>query len=106
MLRPVRGDELTDTVTEIQNLLGNRYVVERPIGQGGMATVYLAQDTKHDRQVAVKLLRPEIGALLGAGRFLHEIKLTSRLQHPHILPLYDSGEADSRIFYVMPFVNG
>jgi serine/threonine protein kinase len=97
---------VTDTVAEIQNLLGNRYIVERPIGQGGMATVYLAQDTKHDRQVAVKLLRPEIGALLGAGRFLHEIKLTSRLQHPHILPLYDSGEADNRIFYVMPFVNG
>jgi serine/threonine protein kinase len=97
---------VTDTVAEIQNLLGNRYLVERPIGQGGMATVYLAQDTKHDRQVAVKLLRPEIGALLGAGRFLHEIKLTSRLQHPHILPLYDSGEAESRIFYVMPFVNG
>ena len=97
---------MTDTVAEIQNLLGNRYIVERPIGQGGMATVYLAQDTKHDREVAVKLLRPEIGALLGAGRFLHEIKLTSRLQHPHILPLYDSGEADNRIFYVMPFVNG
>jgi hypothetical protein len=71
-----------------------------------MATVYLARDTKHDREVAVKLLRPEIGALLGAGRFLHEIKLTSRLQHPHILPLYDSGEAESRIYYVMPFVNG
>ena len=97
---------MSDTVVEIQNLLGDRYIVEKPIGQGGMATVYLAQDTKHDRQVAVKLLRPEIGALLGAGRFLHEIKLTSRLQHPHILPLYDSGEADSRIFYVMPFVNG
>src|SRR5688572_11293699 len=71
-----------------------------------MATVYLARDTKHDREVAVKLLRPEIGALLGAGRFLHSIRLTSRLQHPHILPLYDSGEADNRIFYVMPFVNG
>ncbi len=97
---------MTHTVEELQALLGQRYIVERPIGQGGMATVYLARDTKHDREVAVKLLRPEIGALLGAGRFLHEIKLTSRLQHPHILPLYDSGEADNRIFYVMPFVSG
>jgi serine/threonine protein kinase len=97
---------VSQTVEELQALLGQRYIVERPIGQGGMATVYLARDTKHDREVAVKLLRPEIGALLGAGRFLHEIKLTSRLQHPHILPLYDSGEANNRIFYVMPFVNG
>jgi serine/threonine-protein kinase len=97
---------VSQTVEELQALLGQRYIVERPIGQGGMATVYLARDTKHDREVAVKLLRPEIGALLGAGRFLHEIKLTSRLQHPHILPLYDSGEASNRIFYVMPFVNG
>ena len=97
---------MTQAVEELQALLGQRYIVERPIGQGGMATVYLARDTKHDREVAVKLLRPEIGALLGAGRFLHEIKLTSRLQHPHILPLYDSGEASNRIFYVMPFVNG
>jgi serine/threonine protein kinase len=97
---------VSDTVEELQALLGNRYAVERPIGQGGMATVYLARDNKHDREVAVKLLRPEIGALLGAGRFLHEIKLTSRLQHPHILPLYDSGEADNRIYYVMPFVDG
>jgi serine/threonine protein kinase len=97
---------LSNTVEELQALLGQRYTVQRPIGQGGMATVYLARDTKHDREVAVKLLKPEIGALLGAGRFLHEIKLTSRLQHPHILPLYDSGEADNRIFYVMPFVEG
>ena len=97
---------MSDTVEHLQSLLGDRYVVERPIGKGGMATVYLARDSKHDREVAVKLLRPEIGALLGAGRFLHEIKLTSRLQHPHILPLYDSGEADNRIYYVMPFVNG
>ncbi len=97
---------MSNTVEELQALLGQRYTVPRPIGQGGMATVYLARDTKHDREVAVKLLKPEIGALLGAGRFLHEIKLTSRLQHPHILPLYDSGEADNRIFYVMPFVEG
>ncbi len=97
---------MSNTVEELQALLGQRYTVQRPIGQGGMATVYLARDTKHDREVAVKLLKPEIGALLGAGRFLHEIKLTSRLQHPHILPLYDSGETDNRIFYVMPFVEG
>ena len=97
---------MSESVAELQGMLGDRYVVERIVGRGGMATVYLARDNKHERQVAVKLLNPEIGALLGAGRFLHEIKLTSRLQHPHILPLYDSGEAENRIFYVMPFVEG
>ena len=97
---------MSDTVAALQDLLGQRYVVDREIGHGGMATVYLAHDIKHERQVAVKLLRPEIGALLGADRFLHEIKLTSRLQHPHILPLYDSGQIDGRIYYIMPFVAG
>ena len=71
-----------------------------------MATVYLAQDLKHDRQVAVKVLKPELAAILGAERFLSEIKTTANLQHPHILPLFDSGEADGFLFYVMPYVKG
>jgi serine/threonine protein kinase len=71
-----------------------------------MATVYLAQDLKHDRRVAIKVLRPELAAVIGAERFLSEIKTTANLQHPHILPLHDSGHADSYLFYVMPFVEG
>ena len=71
-----------------------------------MATVYLAHDIKHDRKVAVKVLRPELAAVLGAERFLQEIKTTANLQHPHILPLFDSGEADSFLYYVMPFIDG
>ncbi|NIQ54679.1 MAG: protein kinase, partial [Gammaproteobacteria bacterium] len=73
---------------------------------GGMATVYLAQDLKHRRQVALKVLRPELAAVVGAERFLAEIETTANLQHPHILPLFDSGEADSFLFYVMPYVEG
>jgi aminoglycoside phosphotransferase (APT) family kinase protein len=75
-------------------------------GQGGMATVYLAQDLKHHRQVAVKVLRPDLAASLGADRFLREIEVAARLQHPHILPLHDSGEADGFLYYVMPYVDG
>ena len=86
--------------------LADRYRVERELGQGGMATVYLAQDLKHDRKVAIKVLRPELAAVIGADRFLSEIKTTANLQHPHILPLHDSGQADSFLFYVMPFVEG
>jgi tRNA A-37 threonylcarbamoyl transferase component Bud32 len=86
--------------------LADRYALERLIARGGMAAVYLARDLKHDRAVAVKVLRPELGALLGAERFLREIKLVARLQHPHILPLYDSGEADDTLYYVMPYVPG
>jgi len=82
------------------------YRLERELGQGGMATVYLAHDAKHDRQVAIKVLRPELAAVIGAERFLSEIKTTANLQHPHILPLHDSGEADSFLFYVMPYVQG
>ncbi len=95
-----------DPISRLQAILGDRYVAERELGRGGMATVYLAQDTKHDRRVAVKVLRSEIGALLGAERFLHEIKLTSRLSHPHILPLYDSGEHEQVLYYVMPYIDG
>jgi Tol biopolymer transport system component len=86
--------------------LSDRYRIERELGAGGMATVYLAQDLKHDRQVAIKVLRPELAAVIGAERFLAEIKTTANLQHPHILPLFDSGEADSFLFYVMPYVEG
>jgi Tol biopolymer transport system component len=86
--------------------LADRYRVERELGAGGMATVYLAQDLKHDRKVAVKVLRPELAAVIGAERFLSEIKTTANLQHPHILPLFDSGAADSFLFYVMPFIEG
>jgi eukaryotic-like serine/threonine-protein kinase len=86
--------------------LADRYRLERELGQGGMATVYLADDLKHDRKVAVKVLRPELAAVIGAERFLSEIKTTANLQHPHILPLFDSGEADSFLFYVMPYVEG
>jgi serine/threonine-protein kinase len=86
--------------------LSDRYRLERELGAGGMATVYLAQDLKHDRQVAIKVLRPELAAVIGAERFLAEIKTTANLQHPHILPLFDSGVADSFLFYVMPYVAG
>jgi serine/threonine-protein kinase len=86
--------------------LAGRYTIERELGQGGMAMVYLARDLKHDRQVAVKVLRPELAAVVGAERFLHEIKVTANLQHPHILPLHDSGEAEGFVFYVMPFMEG
>ncbi|MEP7326090.1 MAG: protein kinase [Gemmatimonadota bacterium] len=86
--------------------LTDRYRIEREVGQGGMATVYLAQDVRHDRKVALKVLRPELAAVIGAERFLAEIKTTANLQHPHILPLFDSGAADSFLFYVMPFIDG
>ena len=86
--------------------LADRYRLERELGQGGMATVYLAHDIKHDRQVALKVLKPELAAALGAERFLKEIRVTANLQHPHILPLYDSGSAGEALFYVMPFVQG
>ncbi len=86
--------------------LADRYRLERELGAGGMATVYLAQDFKHDRKVAIKVLRPELAAVIGAERFLSEIRTTANLQHPHILPLFDSGAADSFLFYVMPFIEG
>ncbi|HEY3934381.1 MAG TPA: protein kinase [Gemmatimonadales bacterium] len=86
--------------------LADRYRIERELGAGGMATVYLAQDVKHDRKVAIKVLRPELAAVIGAERFLSEIKTTANLQHPHILSLFDSGTIDGTVFYVMPFVDG
>ena len=86
--------------------LADRYRIERELGAGGMATVYLAHDLKHDRDVAIKVLKPEIGQTVGAERFLREIQLAARLSHPHILPLHDSGEADGMLYYVMPNVEG
>jgi tRNA A-37 threonylcarbamoyl transferase component Bud32 len=92
--------------TRLSAALADRYRIERELGQGGMATVYLAHDLRHDRHVAIKVLHPELAAALGSERFLSEIKTTARLQHPHILPLLDSGEADGLLFYVMPYVSG
>jgi serine/threonine-protein kinase len=86
--------------------LAGRYTLERELGRGGMATVYLAHDLKHDRKVAIKVLKPELAAVLGAERFVAEIRTTASLQHPHILPLFDSGEADGQLYYVMPYVAG
>ena len=86
--------------------LADRYLIERELGAGGMATVYLAEDLKHKRRVAVKVLKPELAAVLGAERFVDEITTTAALQHPHILPLFDSGEADGFLYYVMPFIDG
>src|SRR5688572_25483514 len=86
--------------------LADRYRIERELGAGGMATVYLAEDLRHHRKVAVKVLRPELAAVIGADRFLAEIRTTANLQHPHILPLFDSGEVDSLLFYVMPWIDG
>jgi serine/threonine-protein kinase len=94
------------TPDRISAALAGRYRVEREIGVGGMATVFLAHDEKHDRDVAIKVLHPDLGAALGGERFLVEIKTTAKLQHPHILPLLDSGEADALLYYVMPFVAG
>ncbi len=94
-------------ITErLTNAIADRYKIESHLGQGGMATVYLAHDLKHDRKVALKVLRPELAAVIGAERFLQEIKVTANLQHPHILPLHDSGEADSFLYYVMPYIEG
>ncbi|WP_411281123.1 protein kinase domain-containing protein [Gemmatimonas sp.] len=93
-------------VQRLTTALGRSYRVERELGAGGMATVYLAHDLKHDRDVAIKVLHPDLGAALGGERFLSEIRTTARLQHPHILPLLDSGDADGLLYYVMPLVTG
>ena len=86
--------------------LTERYLIDREVGAGGMATVYLARDIRHDRRVALKVLKPELGAVLGVERFLAEIRVTANLQHPTLLPLFDSGAAEGLLFYVMPFVEG
>jgi serine/threonine-protein kinase len=97
---------LSDLFDTLRDALADRYAMEREVGRGGMATVYLAEDLKHRRKVAIKVLHPDISAAIGPDRFLREIEIAARLQHPHILPLYDSGEAAGSLFYVMPFVEG
>src|SRR5512135_2624670 len=97
---------MSDAANRLAAALADRYRLERELGAGGMATVYLALDLRHDRNVALKVLRPELAAVIGAERFLAEIRTTANLQHPHILPLFDSGEVDGLLFYVMPFVEG
>ncbi len=97
---------MTDPTPRLAAALADRYRIERELGQGGMATVYLAEDLKHDRKVALKVLKPELAAVIGAERFVIEIKTTAALQHPHILPLFDSGTADGFLYYVMPFIDG
>ncbi len=93
-------------VSNLRRALADRYRVERVIGEGGMATVYLAEDLKHRRMVALKVMRPELAATLGADRFLREVEIAAQLTHPHILPMYDSGEANGVLYYVMPFIEG
>ncbi len=97
---------MAEPLDQLKKALADRYRIEREVGQGGMATVYLAEDVKHHRKVAVKVLRPQLAATLGPTRFLREIEIAAQLQHPHILPLLDSGETESFLYYVMPFVEG
>ncbi|MFN2315662.1 MAG: protein kinase [Gemmatimonadales bacterium] len=97
---------MTDQISRLREAFAGRYDIERELGAGGMATVYLAKDPKHDRQVAIKVLRPELAAALGPDRFPREIRIVAQLQHPHVLPLYDSGELQGFLYYVMPFVSG
>jgi serine/threonine-protein kinase len=97
---------LSPSLDHLAAALADRYTIERRLGEGGMATVYLAEDLKHDRKVAVKVLKPELAAVLGAERFVQEIKTTASLQHPNILPLFDSGEAEGFLYYVMPYIEG
>ena len=97
---------MAEPVARLNASLASRYRVERALGAGGMATLYLAHDLKHGRKVALKVLEPELATVVGAERFLDEIRTTAGLQHPHILPLYDSGDADGLLFYVMPYVQG
>ncbi len=97
---------MPDTLDRLRNTLSDRYAFERAVGHGGTATVYLAEDLKHRRKVAVKVLSPEIATSLGGDRFLREIEIAASLQHPHVVPLYDSGEADGLLYYVMPYLEG
>jgi len=97
---------MTDPIARLNAALDGRYRIESELGEGGMATVYLATDVKHDRQVALKVLKPELGEALGAERFLREIDIAAKLSHPHILPLFDSGEAEGTFYLVMPYVEG
>ena len=104
--RSALSDQMLDVLSRLTTALADRYRLDRELGAGGMATVYLAHDLRHERDVAIKVLHPDLGAALGGERFLTEIRTTARLQHPHILPLLDSGEADGLLYYVMPLVTG
>src|SRR5437870_11505022 len=97
---------MADLVERLRAALADRYTIERELGHGGMATVYLARDARHDRYVALKVLDPELAASVGADRFLREIRIAAGLTHPHILPLYDSGQAREFLYYAMPYVEG
>jgi serine/threonine-protein kinase len=97
---------MTEIPAALTTALSGQYRFERELGAGGMAVVYLARDLKHDRDVAIKVLKPEVAAAIGVNRFLSEIRTTGNLKHPHILPLFDSGSAGSLLFYVMPFIDG
>ena len=97
---------MTDISDGLRSELAGRYTLERELGRGGMATVYLAHDLRHDRRVALKIMHPELAYALGPERFLREIRITARLQHPHILPVYDSGEAAGQLWFTMPYVRG
>ena len=97
---------MADTFDRLKTALADRYAIEHELGAGGMATVYLAEDLKHHRKVAVKVLRPELAAAIGPERFLREITITAQLNHPHILPLLDSGEDEGFLYYVMPYMQG
>ena len=101
---------MPDPIYQIQDALAGRYSIKRELGKGGMATVWLARDVRHDRFVALKVMRPDLASSVGAERFLHEIRITAQLRHPHILPVFDSGEASARetgghLWYTMPFAS-
>src|SRR5512134_1082554 len=97
---------MPEVIARLNQAFAGRYQLERELGRGGMATVYLAHDLKHQRQVAIKVLLADVAAAVGAERFQREIEFAARLQHPHILALHDSGEADGFLYYVMPYVEG
>jgi serine/threonine-protein kinase len=97
---------MSDVIDRLSETLQDRYQLDAELGSGGMATVYLARDLKHGRQVALKVLKPELAATLGPERFVREIEIATRLTHPHILPVHDSGEAGGFLYYVMPYVDG
>src|SRR5881397_3483153 len=97
---------MADPFHRLKEAMADRYTLERELGAGGMATVYLAHDPRHNRKVAIKVMNSELAAIIGAARFLKEIETTANLQHPNILPLFDSGEVNGTVFYVMPYVQG
>jgi len=97
---------MADLLDQLRTFVADRYTIEREVGRGGMATVFLGEDRRHGRPVALKVLHPQLAVALGPERFLREIQIAARLQHPHIVPLYDSGQAGDLLFYVMPYIPG